>query len=392
MYLLKADKILTGNGNEVIKDGFILVKNEKIIDIGNKYNLKYSEKKGLKEINLKGLTIMPGLIDCHVHLGLDGSKNPVENMKNSDDDTLFSLMIENAARLLKTGVTTVRDLGARSFLDVKLKSLISKNVIDGPNLIISNRPITSVHGHCWFMGGECKDTKDIKEMIQYHATKGADWIKIMATGGGLTEGTAMWDNQFSRDELEFAVHETHNLGKKIAAHAHGTSGINNVVDAGVDTIEHCSWFEDNNIKYDSNITQKIIEKNIYVCPTVNVKWESVVGRMEQRMPQLQEMKKKGVKFIAGTDSGITNVPHDAYVAGLETMKKIGMTNKEIIESATILAAEGLGIDKITGSLETGKLADIIAVKGDPYHDLSNLNNIKWVMSSGKIPRFFNKNV
>src|SRR5699024_6047281 len=272
-------------------------------------------------------------------------------------------MISNSETLLRSGVTTARELGARGFLDLEVKKSIESEDIEGPNLLISNRPITTTGGHCWFMGCECDDKTSIKKAVRNHVKKGADWIKIMATGGGHTKGTSQWLPQFTFEEMRTAVNETHYLNRKIAAHAHGTKGIKDIVNAGVDTIEHCSWLGESDVNYDENIANEIVKKNIYVCPTTNVKWKLSKKRRDERMPQLRLMKKAGVKFIIGTDAGIATVPHNRYVDAMVVLQDTGMNNEEIIKSATLLAAEGLGINKETGSLEIGKRADIIAVKG-----------------------------
>ena len=384
MYLVLAGSILTGKDNKVIRSGAILIENNCIVYIGEKRNIPKINDKEIQIIDLTNFIVMPGLIDCHVHLAFDGSNSPVEHMKQSSDKELFELMQKNAITLLDSGVTTVRDLGARSYLDMEIKRMINNNEISGPNLLTSNRPITSIDGHCWFMGGECKDIHDIKNIIEDHVSHEADWIKIMASGGGLTEGTAMWEDQFSLQELTFTVEEAHKKNKRIAAHAHGTTSIKNVVKSNVDTIEHCTWVTKEGYLYNEEATQQIIEKNIYVCPTINTKWKKNEKRKRERIPQLKEMYQKGVKFITGTDAGISNVPHSDYVDGMEAMQEMGMKNEEIIFASTLLAAKGLGIGEITGSLEVGKRADLIAVQDNPYNNLSTLHRIEWIMVSGQI--------
>lgn len=388
MYLIKAKEILTGtNGEETIKDGAILIQEGKIAAIGSASDVTPQNMTGVLEVQLDDHVVMPGLIDCHVHLGFDGSDQPVEHMDKSSNEQLLTLMIANAEKLLRSGVTTAREMGARDFLDLVVKGGIEEGHVNGPNLLVSARPITTTGGHCWFMGCECDSPETVKLAVRDHVKKGADWIKIMATGGGHTKGTSQWKAQFTFDELTTAVDESHNFGKRIAAHAHGTLGIQDVVDAGVDTIEHCSWLSETGIDYDKALAEKIVEKNIYVCPTTNIKWKQNKARSEERIPQLKLMKQVGVKFIIGTDAGIATVPHDCYVDALEVMQDVGMTNMEILESATSLAAEGLGIKDVTGTLEVGKRADIIAVKGNPVDDLAVLKDIKWMMRDGKIPSF-----
>src|SRR5699024_5169449 len=165
---------------------------------------------------------------------------------------------------------------------------------------------------------------------------------------------------------------------------HGNTSIKNVVESNVDTIEHCTWVTKEGYLYNEEATQQIIEKKIYVCPTINTKWKKNEKRKRERIPQLKEMYQKGVKFITGTDAEISNVPHSDYVDGMEAMQEMGMNNEEIIFASTLLAAKGLGIGEITGSLEVGKRADLIAVQDNPYNNLSTLHRIEWIMVSGQI--------
>jgi imidazolonepropionase-like amidohydrolase len=386
-YLLRADKVLTGKRGEFIDKGAVLVEGEKIVRVGTQQEIGEAKEPGVKVLDFRDCTLMPGMIDAHVHLGFDGSEDPVAHMKAADDRQLLVTMLHNARLLLKSGVTTARELGARGFLDLAVRDAIHAGLALGPNLLVSNRPITSTGGHCWFMGCECDSVTDVKRAVRTHVKAGADLIKVMLTGGFMTKGSAPWYCQFSLDEMKAAAYEAHRLDKKISVHAHGTVGIDYAVEADVDTIEHCSWvMPGNRIHYKEETALRIAEKGIYVCLTTNVAW----GRFamsQERFDAIRRMRELGVKFIAGTDAGINLVPHDKYVAGLEVMQKFGMTNEEIIESATILAAEGCGIDHLTGSLEPDKQADIIAVQGDPLADLSALWNVKFVMRKGTIPDF-----
>src|SRR5690606_31952056 len=144
-------------------------------------------------------------------------------------------------------------------------------------------------------------------------------IKIMATGGAITKGTKPWKARFSLEEMQTATDEAHNLGLKITAHANGTTAIGHSIEAGVDTIEHCTKFAENGIQYDEKLTEQLVEKGIYVCPTTNISWKLDRRRITERMPQLKKMYEAGVKFIAGTDAGIPQVTHDKYVDGLEVL-------------------------------------------------------------------------
>lgn len=384
-YLLKSDHVITGVPGEVIRKGAVLVDRDKIVQIGSQTEMGLYDRPDVNVLDFKESTLMPGMIDCHVHLGFDGSADPVGHMKAADDRQLLVTMLYNARQLLRAGVTTARELGARGYLDLVVKEAIETGQAAGPNLLVSNRPITTTGGHCWFMGCECDDTTSIKRAVRDHAKAGADLIKIMLTGGFMTKGSAPWYCQFSLEEVQAAAYEAHRLDKKISVHAHGTQGIKYAVEAQVDTIEHCSWVSSfNTYDYSRETAEQIVDQNIYVCLTTNVLW-GTIRDAEGRFERIRDMRRLGMKFIAGTDAGINNTPHDKYVAGLEVFKHFGMTNEEIIESATILAAEACGIKEIAGSLEAGKRADIIAVKGDPLVDISSLWNVEWVMRGGKVP-------
>ena len=385
-YFLKSSLVLTGHSGEVISNGAVIVQGGNIVKVGSQQELEVLMEPSMEVIDFKDMTLMPGMIDCHVHLGFDGSEDPVAHMKQSTDEQLLVTMLYNARLLLKSGVTTARELGARSFLDLVVKEAIHAGTAIGPNLLVSNRPITTTGGHCWFMGCECDDAVQIKHAVREHHKAGADLIKIMLTGGFMTKGSAPWYTQFNDHEMETAAYEAHRLDKKIAVHAHGTPGILSATRAGVDTIEHCSWVTPTGFEYNHECAEQIVEKGIYVCLTTNIGWRQIRMR-EQRFRNIKRMKELGMKFIAGTDAGINFVPHDKYVAGLEAMYDIGMTRAEIIESATIVAAEALGIADETGSITPGKRADLIAVKGNPLEDLAHLWSVAWVMRDGKVPDF-----
>lgn len=387
-YLLKAERVLSGRKGEVIKNGAVLVDGESIVSVGSADVVGSHIDPNVKVIDFGERTLMPGMIDCHVHLGFDGSADPVTRMKKSTDEQLLVLMLYNARLLLRSGVTTAREMGARSFLDLVVKEAIEEGTAVGPNLLVSNRPITSTGGHCWFMGCECDDTVAVKRAVRDHVKAGADFIKIMHTGGFMTKGSAPWYNQFDRKELETATYESHRLDKKIAVHAHGAVGIKDAVDVGVDTIEHCSWVTSSGYDYSEEAAEKIVEKGIHICLTTNVGWGRMSGQwLEERLQNISRMKALGMKFIAGTDAGINLVPHDKYVGGLEALQMVGLSNEEIIESATIIAAEACGIDQTVGTLAPGMRADIIAVDGNPLSNISDLWNVDWVMRAGTVPDF-----
>ncbi|MFH1135600.1 MAG: amidohydrolase family protein [Pseudomonadota bacterium] len=384
MYLLQAGMVLTGRRNEVIRNGAVLVDRDKITAVGARDELAAAADPAAETIDLADLTLLPGLIDGHVHLGFDGSANPVDRMKSDSDHQLLLRMARHARILLESGVTAAREMGARAYLDLEIRDAVEQGLAAGPRLLVSTRPITITGGHCWFMGRECDDHHAVRRAVREHVKAGADWIKIMASGGVMTKGSAGWICQFDLREMQVAVDEAHRLGRKIAAHAHGPAGIHNAARAGVDTIEHCSWMTPEGYRLDEPTAAMIAEKGIFVCSTTSRDWKLAGAKAEPRYRVMRRMRELGIRFIAGTDAGVDFVPFDAYVDGLEVLTEIGMTNGEILEAASSLAAEACGLGGRVGLLAPGQAADLIAVRGDPLADLDALRRVALIMKGGRV--------
>ena len=231
MELVTADRVVTGRPGEVLDEAGVLYEGNRIEWVGRVSELTADRAAGAHRSHYPGATILPGLIDSHVHLGFDGGPDPVQRMERESDSEQLVLMLFSARELLGAGVTTGRDLGARSFLDVTVKRAIQDGLAEGPRLLSATRPITVTGGHCWFMGGETDGLDAIRHQVRYHHKMGADLIKVMATGGHLTKGSVPWHAQFHEGEMRVLVDDAHRLEKKVAAHAHGTDGIRNAAAA-----------------------------------------------------------------------------------------------------------------------------------------------------------------
>lgn len=391
--LFSAENVFVGNGS-VIPDGAVAVSGSKIVAVGPTSELT-------ETLSVEGTydfgsgSIMPGMIDSHVHLGFDGSAEPVAHMQAWSDEMLLAVMFRSAKELLLAGVTTARDLGARDHLALAVQEALDHGILEGPRLVVANQPITPTGGHCWFMNGEADGELEIKRAVRERHKSGAQYVKVMATGGFMTHGSAPWHAQFTRDEMVALVQEARRVDMRVAAHAHGTPGIINAVEAGVDTIEHCSWATRDGTSLNEEVVGRIVEKGIYVCATTNVRMvkpemNSSLGRsippgiLDARRERLRLMYSMGVQFIAGTDSGIDLVPHGDYAFGLEGLAESGMPYNEIIIAATQRAAIALGVDAITGTLEVGKDADLLGVDGNPAKDLTVLRSPKCVVARGRV--------
>ncbi|MFB4279044.1 MULTISPECIES: amidohydrolase family protein [unclassified Nonomuraea] len=389
MRIIRAAKVLTGRPGEVIPDGEVLVDGPRIVSVGPRGSAGEADEV----LDLPGHTVLPGLVDAHVHLGFDDKVDPVTRRSPESDHHLLLRMAENARKLVSAGVTTARDLGARGFLDLALRDAIEEGLTVGPHLVAATRPITITGGHCWYMGGEADDEPAIRRVARENLRAGADCLKVMASGGQMTPGAPpSWVPQYGTEQLRVVVEEAATRGKGVAAHAHAHAAIRSSVEAGVTTIEHCTFFTPSGHRYDAKLADLVAASGTYVCPTVHgAFWRirEVHGEemLDTWLAGISAMREAGVRQIAGTDSGfaVGGIENrtDGYVGGLEVFAMAGYGNAEIIELATMLAADACGVGEVAGSLDPGKRADLIAVAGDPLERISDLHNLSLVLVSGR---------
>lgn len=358
-------------------------------------------------IDLGDVTLMPGMIDGHVHLGFDAGPDPVAQMLADDDATLLLRMAKHAQRALRSGVTTVRDLGDRDYLAVTLRDWYrgelaqaiaqgspprasghTRDADVGPEILAAGPPITVTGGHCHFMHGEVDGELGIRRGVREHVKRTCDVIKVMATGGHMTPGTNPLAAQFTVEELRAAVGEAHRLGKRLTAHAHATVGIELAVEAGVDGIEHCSFQAGDEIVAEQWLIEAIAAAGIAAAPTIGrapggpPMPPQFERRREERQAVIGRMYRAGVKLIAGTDAGIRGAPHDSAPWAVRAFAEAGLSHYDALRCATAVAADGLGIADRKGTLAAGKDADIVAVGGDPLADLAAIHDVRVVFRRG----------
>ncbi|SDJ56894.1 amidohydrolase family protein [Nonomuraea jiangxiensis] len=392
MRIIRAAKVLTGRSGEVIEDGEVLIDGPAIVSVGPRGSAG-AAGEAAEVLELPGHTVLPGLVDAHVHLGFDATVDPLTGRSAESERHLLLRMAENARKLVSAGVTTARDLGGRAFLDLELRDAIEEGLAVGPHLVVATRPITVTGGHCWYMGGEADDEPAIRRVARENLRAGADCLKVMVSGGLMTPGAPpSWVPQYGTEQLRVVVEEAATRGKGVAAHAHAHAAVRSSIEAGVTTIEHCSFFTPEGHQYDAELGDKVAASGTYVCPTVHGSVDRIRKvhgdrMLEQWLNGIAAMRAAGVRLITGTDAGfavggIAN-PTDAFVAGLEVFAQIGFGNAEIIEMATVRAADACGVGGVTGTLEAGKRADLIAVAGDPLADLAHLRDLALVLVSGR---------
>ena len=342
-------------------------------------------------IDLGDAVMLPGLIDAHVHLCLDNDPNPREVFLADSDEVLLLKAAANARRHLEAGVTTVRDCGGRRYLTMKLAKALEARAISGARVLASGTPVCVTRGHCWFMGGEVADEFELIDLINGLLEDGAQFIKIMSTGGGLTPGTDVTQASFSQDEMRTAVDVAHGHGAHIASHAHAVQGIANSIAAGVDTIEHCSWTVQRGTSIDPGVLRSLAASETRVVPTMAATVRrgrqdlrpGDRGNPQDKLEAVRKMLAAGVKMIAGTDAGVGIHPHGSLPDEIAVMAEAGLTPLRAIRAATSESAKVLRVEGLVGSVRPGLRADIVAVRGDPLADLAALGSVELVIKDGR---------
>lgn len=388
--LITADSLLPGPAGERVPDAAVLVRGDTITAAGRREDVQAQAPPDVRRLDCPGATLLPGLVNGHVHFSLDAGADPLASLRASDPETLAAGMAERAGQLLGCGVTTARDLGDSGGAALRLRDRIASGELPGPRVLAAAAPLTPPGGHCWFFGGEVSGEAEIRAMVRRNAGLGADVIKVMASGGQITEGGAeMWESQFSTEELAAVVDEASGHGLPVAAHAHGTEAIVSSVAAGVDTIEHCTWMTGKGKRERRpEVAEEMARRGIAVCSTNSVNWRKFAEWLGEELAaemygRLIWMDSLGIPLITGTDAGLRGSVFDDFTSALELYEWLDFGNDRIVELATAASADALGIGAVVGRVAPGYQADLLVVDGDPGEDLAALRAVRLVLARGR---------
>ena len=399
---IKAGRLVDPDAGNLLNDQVILIRQNKIEAVGKNLPIPADAKV----VDLSGMTVLPGLIDCHTHLadGAHGEGDPMFQIKKSASQTVLE-SVPNARVTLESGFTTVRDVGVyRAFNDVALRDAINRGDIIGPRMYVAGAYITISGGAGAMTGmapdiqlpwdfryGEANSPWEVRQKVRLLVHNGADHIKVLSTGAVLTHGSNPKAVEFTPEELEAAVDEARHFGLRVEAHAHAAEGIKNAIRAGVASIEHATLIDDEGIAlakqhgtyldmdiYDEECIQE--EGKAGKVPKDFLEHDRELGQIHRE--NFRKAVKAGVKMSFGTDAGVC--PYGTAGKQFAFMVRYGMTPMQAIQSATSAAADLLGHSKEIGSIKPGKFADIIAVGCDPLENSSLLENVQFVMKDGKV--------
>jgi imidazolonepropionase-like amidohydrolase len=386
--VLVGASLIDGSGAEPVRGRAVVVERDRITQVVDDARAPRGRR-----IDLSGCTLLPGLINCHVHLCFGAEADPVRVMRDEPYALTALKVLRRAQETVEAGVTTVRDLGGRDYAEFAVRRAVAEGLFPGPRILGAGRPVCMTGGHGNAIGREADGPDDARKAVREQLKAGADVIKLIATGGVMTPGVEPGSPQLTLEEMRAAIEEAAKAGRRTAAHAQGSTGIADAIEAGITTIEHGIFLTD-------EIVAAMKRKGVFLVATLAAPAAISAGGLAAGIPDYMVRKsdavvtahvasfrrahEAGARIAAGADSGTPLNPHGSLLPELELMVKYGMTPLEAIRSATSVAAEALGLGGETGRVAEGHAADLLAVTGDPAERIGALGDVRLVLARGAI--------
>lgn len=384
-------RLIDGTGAAPIENATLIL-NERVQDITSDDRLTdYPDRETL---DIAGRTVIPGLINVHVHLTLDdGAPDPFKALRDEPPAVTAIRAASRARRMLEAGITTARDLGGVNYIELAVRDLIRDGEIPGPRLFCAGKQITMTGGQGWPIGRESDGPDEVRKAVREQLKAGADLIKLMATGGVLTPGVEPGTAQLGEDELRAGVIEAQKAGRRTAAHAQGSEGVKAAVRAGINTVEHGVFLDDEAVAM-------MKERDVIFVPTLTPAYRITQAGRARGIPQyvMDKMAKvnavntrsfqlawrAGVVIAAGNDGGTPFNPHEDLMTELRLMVEAGVPTVDAIRAGTWGSARAMGLEGETGTIERGKWADLVVLDGDPLTDITASGRVSCVLQRGKV--------
>ena len=384
--VLLGASLIDGTGAEPVRGRAVVVEGDRITQVVDEARAPRGRR-----IDLAGCTLLPGLINCHVHLCFGGEPDPISAVRDEPPGLTALKVLRRAQDTLEAGVTTVRDLGGRDYVELAVRRAIAEGLYPGPRILGAGRPVCMTGGHGHFVGREADGPDDVRKAVREQLKAGVDVIKLIATGGVMTPGVEPGSPQLTLEEMRAAIEEATKAGRRTAAHAQGSAGIADAIEAGITTIEHGIFLTD-------EIIAAMQRRGVFLVPTLAAPAAISSGGLAAGIPEYMVRKsdavvtahvssfrrahQAGVRIAAGADSGTPLNFHGSLLPELELMVKHGMAPLEVIRAATSVAADALGLASVTGRVAEGYSADLLAVAGQPAEHIGALSDVRLVLARG----------
>jgi imidazolonepropionase-like amidohydrolase len=394
-WAIKAQRLYDGTKHAMLHDAVVVVDNGRIAAVGPAAEVALAPD--LPVMDAGNRTVMPGLIDAHVHLMFTGSEVSGEESRHATDNQCLLIGARNAYLAIKSGLTTVRDCGDRNYLSLVLRDYIHSGGIIGPRLLCSGPVITSTAGQLWWNSIECDTEDELRRAVRTLVKQWVDFIKLMGSGGNATPGSNPELPQYAAAGFHTVAEDAHRMGKKVAVHVHGTESIRRAVDAGIDTLEHCPFRGHGSIAYDERVVDDIVRQGLIVSLAMPATWYRLrAAEMREarthpehlwlkRYDTIRWMHAAGVKLVVSSDQGSTATRIDELPLLMRFLvEHVHIPASDVLYGVTGLAAEALGMAEQIGTLAPGKLADMVIVEGDPMADIGAMQRVHTVIKDGEV--------
>ncbi|MCH8064145.1 MAG: amidohydrolase family protein [Chloroflexi bacterium] len=404
--LIKAGRLLDCAGGPSVTDGAVLVDGHVISAVGRASEVRAPEGAEVEVFDYPGMTIMPGMVDCHTHNNGFGDGRPGDDVGEMPDEILMIQSARNLRASLFSGVTTVRENGPKNFTMFRMRDAINDGLAVGPRMTLCGRPISIIGGHMSYFGSVVTGAVEARAMTRQLIKEGADYIKVTATGGTTRTSFPLLPS-FTVEELEAITDEAHRFGKLTGTHCISTQGTINSLDAGVDMIIHCGFLEaDGTPNFREDVAERLGRQGAYINPTVHVgrariwvlqnrkesegltpaeqdQLDDMLRANDVKLEHTRRMQEMGLRVITGSDSSWGDYQLGNTVNETECLVMAGYSSMQGVLSVTIEAARALDMDDVVGSLEPGKKADVIVVDGSPDENILDLWKIDEVFFNGE---------